>query len=42
MNFDPQTASHDMAALRRKMDLTCSTKEQPKLFHEHEGKYQVR
>ena len=40
--FAPQTASHDIAALRRKLDLTASIKEQPKVFHNHEGKYQVR
>lgn len=37
--LESQTPSHDIGALRRKMDLS-SSKHQPEVFYDHEGRYQ--
>lgn len=37
--LESQTPSHDIGALRRKMALS-STKHQPEVFYDHEGRYQ--
>lgn len=37
--YEAQTPSHDVGALRRKMDVS-SVKHQPDVFYDHEGRYQ--
>ena len=38
--LDSQTASHDVAALRRKTQLAASAGALPRVFYDHEGRYQ--